>query len=100
MGRTIDIIETMRLIIWQRLVPSVDGRRVALREYLTFSEKLRDQLLDSDPEQITATTRRLVRDFGQPMRIEVEQKYKEGLISDRIYKVLSSRAKNEDYIPA
>lgn len=99
-GRTIDIIETMRLIIWQRLVPSVDGRRVALREYLAFSEALRDRLLDSDPEYITATTRKLVQEFGQPMRIEVEQKYKEGLISDRIYKVLTSRVGNEDYIPA
>src|SRR5579872_6230789 len=36
-GRTIDILETIRLAIWQKLVPTVDGKRVALREYLIFT---------------------------------------------------------------
>lgn len=94
-GRTIDIIETMRLIIWQRLVPSIDGKRVALREYLVFSESLRDELLDSDPEQITATTRRLLEQYGQPMQVDVEKKYQQGLISDRTYKVLSAQLKDK-----
>lgn len=91
LGRTIDIIETMRLIIWQRLVPSIDGKRVALREYLVFNEALRDRLLDSDPENITATTRKLVEEFGQPMHLEVERKYKQGLLSERMYNVLLRR---------
>ncbi len=91
-GRTIDIVETMRMVIWQRLVPAVDGKRIALREYLVFNEILRDQLLDSDPNQITATTRRLVEAHGQPMRVDVEQKYREGLIAERIYRVLMARA--------
>ncbi len=91
-GRTIDIIETMRLIIWQRLVPTVDGKRVALREYLVFTEALRDRLLDSDPEQITATTRALVKEFGQSMQVDVENKFKEGLLSERIYKLLVAQS--------
>lgn len=90
LGRTIDIIETLRLIIWQRLVPSTDGKRVALREFLVFNEKIRDFLLDSDPEQITLTTRRLVEEYGQPMRVDIEEKFKSGLISQRTYKILSS----------
>lgn len=92
-GRTIDIIETLRLIVWQRLVPSVDGKRVALREYLVFSEKLRDQLLDSDPEMITQTTRNLLLAHGQPMLTDVEEKYKAGIISDRWYQILTARLK-------
>lgn len=96
-GRTIDIIETMRLVIWQRLVPSVDGKRIALREYLVFNEELRDELLDSDPEKITATTREMVKKYGQPMRVDVEAKYKAGLISDRTYKVLSARLQEEHH---
>ena len=51
LGRTIDIIETMRLIIWQRLAPTIDGKRVALREYLVFDEKIRDTLLECDPNR-------------------------------------------------
>lgn len=91
-GRTIDIIETMRMVIWQRLAPSVDGKRVALREFLVFNEKIRDELLDSDPEQITATTRRLVEKYGQSMQVDVERKYQEGLLSERTYKILSAKS--------
>ncbi len=94
-GRTIDIIETMRLIIWQRLVPAVDGKRIALREYLVFSEEIRDKLLDTDPDHITAKTRELLQEYGQPMQVDVELKYKAGLISDRTYKILMARSRYE-----
>lgn len=95
LGRTIDIIETLRLIVWQRLVPSVDGKRVALREYLVFSEKIRDKLLDSDPEMITQTTRQLLLENGQPMLTDVEEKYKAGVISERWHQILTARLKHE-----
>lgn len=88
LGRTIDIIETARLIIWQKLVPASNGGRVALREYLVFNEDVRDQLLDSDPNQITATTRALVKSHGQPMVVDIEQKYQAGLIDERVYTIL------------
>jgi len=94
LGRTIDIVETLRLIVWQRLVPSNDGKRIPLREYLVFSENLRDRLLDSDPENITQTTRMLVKEYGQPMLTDVEAKYKEGLLSDRWYQILTARLKH------
>ncbi|MCX7121105.1 MAG: Dot/Icm type IV secretion system ATPase DotB [Gammaproteobacteria bacterium] len=95
LGRTIDIVETLRLIVWQRLVPSTDGKRIALREYLVFSEKLRDRLLDSDPENVTQTTRMLLREEGQPMLADVEAKYKAGLLTDRWYQLLTARLKHE-----
>jgi len=91
-GRTIDIIETMRMVIWQRLAPTIDGKRVALREFLVFNEAIRDKLLDSDPDQITATTRKLVEEHGQLMQVDVEHKYKEGLLSERTYKILSAKS--------
>ncbi len=94
LGRTIDIVETVRLIVWQRLVPSVDGKRIALREYLVFSEEIRDKLLDSDPENITQTTRQLLLEHGQPMLTDVEVKFKEGLLSDRWYQILTARLKH------
>ena len=93
LGRTIDIIETMRLIIWQRLVASVDGKRIALREYLVFDENVRDELLSVDPERVTAKTRELVRKYGNPMQLEVDKRYEEGLISERTHKVLSAGLK-------
>ncbi len=87
-GRTIDILETIRLVIWQKLVPTVEGKRVALREYLIFDEKLRDKLLEGNFENITADTRKMVKEFGQTMESDAEKKFKEGMISERIYKIL------------
>ncbi|MBS0350841.1 MAG: Dot/Icm type IV secretion system ATPase DotB [Proteobacteria bacterium] len=92
LGRTIDIIETARLVICQRLVPSIDGKRVAIREYLVFNEKVRDRLLDCDPEKVTAVTRELVESEGQPLQVDIQQKFKDGLICERLYRILSRQA--------
>jgi defect-in-organelle-trafficking protein DotB len=95
-GRTIDLIETMRLIISQRLAPTMDGKRVALREYLVFDEKVRDLLLDTDPNQITAMVRKLVREQGLTMAADAKQKFAEGIISERIYRVIAEQMKREE----
>lgn len=95
-GRAIDIIETIRLIIWQKLVPTVDGKRVALREYLVFDEKVRDILLDKDPETLTAETRKLLKERGQPMIVDAKKKLDEGYISEREYKILAQASRNTD----
>lgn len=87
-GRAIDILETIRLVIWQKLVPTIEGKRVALREYLVFNEDVRDELLSTDLDKITGTTRRLVREKGQPMAIDAKQKFEAGIISERNYKIL------------
>ena len=95
-GRTLDILETMRLIIWQRLVPTVDGGRVALREYLIFDEEIRDTLLDTPPDEVTAMTRRLLKKKGHPMILDAKVKYKEGIISKRTFELLQRDARNTD----
>lgn len=95
-SRIIDVIETMRLVIWQKLVPTVDGKRIALREYLIFDEFIRDILLDSNLENITATTRQLLKKYGQPMLTDAEQKYAEGIIAEREYRLIAKMSKNSD----
>ncbi len=95
LGRTIDILETIRLCIWQKLVPTVDGKRVALREYLIFDEEARDILLESDPNDITSVTRKLVKQRGQLMTLDAKIKFEEGIISERVYKLLLSGTKDQ-----
>lgn len=95
-GRSIDIIETLRLIIWQQLAPTVDGKRIALREYLVFDEDVRDQLLSVDPDQATAVTRRLVKERGQPMIVDAEKAFNEGKISERTFRILSAGHRSAD----
>ncbi|VVC75100.1 Twitching mobility protein [Aquicella siphonis] len=95
-GRTIDIIETVRLIISQRLVPTVEGKRVALREYLIFDEKIRDILLDTDVLNITNVVRKLVREHGRTMEADAQEKFQAGVISERQYRLIAEQAKREE----
>lgn len=95
-GRTIDIIETVRLVISQRLVPTIDGKRVALREYLIFDEKIRDILLETDILNITNVVRKLVKEFGRTMESDANEKLKAGFISERQYHLIAEQAKREE----
>jgi len=49
-GRAQDLIMLTRAIIWQALLPSRDGKRVPLREWLVFDEEVRTMLLASKIE--------------------------------------------------
>lgn len=93
LGRTIDILETIRLCIWQKLVPTVDGKRVALREYLIFDEEARDILLECDPNDVTNATRKLVRQRGQLMTADARLKFEQGIISERVFKLIMAGTK-------
>jgi len=95
-GRTIDIIETIRLVISQRLVPTVDGKRVALREYLVFNEEIRDILLETDSVNITAAVRKMVRERGRTLQVDAKEKFDAGLITERQYRVIAELSKRED----
>ena len=96
-GRTIDIIETIRLAIWQTLVPSLDGKRVALREYLVFDEKIRDALLDTPTEMVTAKTRELLRKYGQTMDQDAKAKFEAGIIAEREYQLLLKTSRSLEH---
>ncbi len=95
-GRAIDIIETVRVIISQRLVPTLDGKRVALREYLVFDEKIRDTLLEIDLTRITADVRRLVKEYGRTIEADAREKMEAGMIHERQYKIIAEQAMRED----
>lgn len=95
-GRTIDIIETVRLVISQRLVPTAEGKRVALREYLVFDESIRDILLETEITEITATVRKLVKEKGRTMERDAHEKFSAGVISERQYHLIAEQAKREE----
>lgn len=84
-GKTIDIIETMRLIIWQKLVPTVDGKRTPLREYLIFKNDIRDELLNYEPTEITSRTREMLENQGLTMYHDAKIKFDNGIISKEIF---------------
>ena len=95
-GRALDILETLRLVIWQKLVPTIDGKRVALREFLVFDEDIRDVLVDTEVELLAAQTRTLLKKFGQPMVVDAKRKFDSGIISERVYKLFEKQSKRLD----
>lgn len=84
-GRALDILETLRMVVWQQLAPSTDGKRVALREYLVFDDYIRDQLLGVDVEKIAGATRKLLKERGQPMAVDAKKKLDEGILEESYY---------------
>lgn len=49
-ARSFDLMTSLNLIIWQRLVKRADGQgRVALREYLVFDRAVRERFLSAPP---------------------------------------------------
>jgi len=95
-GRALDILETLRLMVWQKLAPSTDGKRVALREYLVFDQEVRDILIDTPVELLAARTRQLLRERGQPMVVDAKRKFDAGLLPEREYRIIETRTKLAD----
>ena len=83
-SKSIDIIETMRMVVWQRLVQTVDGKRMPLREYLVFDESIRSKLLSVPVNQISQATRKLVKAQDHTMYDDAKRAYKEGRIDKAI----------------
>ncbi|OGT38566.1 MAG: Dot/Icm secretion system ATPase DotB [Gammaproteobacteria bacterium RIFCSPHIGHO2_12_FULL_37_14] len=95
-GRTVDIIETVRLVISQRLIPTPEGKRVALREYLVFDEKIRDILLETDILNLTNVIRKLVREHGRTIQTDAQEKFKANMISERQYRLIMEQTQREE----
>ncbi|WP_058472712.1 hypothetical protein [Legionella quateirensis] len=49
-------------------------------------DKIRDILLDSDPNEITSTTCKMVIEYGELMVTDATEQFEPGIISDRVYK--------------
>ncbi len=95
-GKTIDIIETLRMIIWQKLVPSIDGKQIALREYLIFDDSIRDHLLKFEPTEVTKATREIVVEKNLTLLDDAKKYYEQGRLSDEVFEQLTRRYQDSD----
>ncbi len=87
--RAFAMMETLRMIVTQVLVPKVGGGRIGLREYMVFDENVREMLLDLGIEKWTYETQRLLMRYGQTMEQTATKAFKEGLIDRRSYLLLT-----------
>lgn len=80
------LIGSSRVLLYQELLPTVDGKRCAAREYLVMDDAIRDELYETHEDQITRTMIRLVREKGHPLFRDVEAHYQAGRITGDVYK--------------
>lgn len=88
--RAYALMEAMRLIVTQALVPKVGGGRQAVREWMRFDDVVREKLLDMDFQDWAAEIQRMVPNYGQTMAQSATKLFESGLIDRRSYLALTS----------
>jgi defect-in-organelle-trafficking protein DotB len=94
--RAFALMETLRMVVTQALVPRVGGGRVGLREFLVFDENVREILLDLPIEKWTSETQRLLVRYGQTMEQTATKAFKDGIIDRRSYLLLTKGFSGDD----
>jgi defect-in-organelle-trafficking protein DotB len=87
--RAYALMETMRMIVTQILVPKIGGGRQALREYLVFTDEIREKFLGMSFDDWPVELINAVRDHGQLMVTSARKAYDEGLIEQRQYNLVA-----------
>lgn len=81
-AKALDILSSLKMVIAQQLLKSTDGKRVAIREYLVFNEKIVDELIDAPLDQLTYTCRKVLLREGQTFLQDATDKFNQGLIDE------------------
>ena len=87
---TVAFAQSLRLIVNQRLVPSTDGKRTPLREFLVFDDKLRRRFLDTDPDKWPALAQDTVDagEHGQSFAVAIRRALAAGRITEDLAQML------------
>ena len=67
------LAQSMRLMVNQRLIPAINGGRIAIREFLVFDRDFRMTLLRTQPEDWPAVTADAVRQRGQSFEVAIDR---------------------------
>jgi len=93
--RAFALMETMRLIVTQTLVPKIGGGRQALKEYMPFTEEVREHMLSMSFDLWSAELIKMVPKYGKTMEQSAREAFEKGLIEERYYKLYSLGTKSE-----
>lgn len=75
-----DILQALKMVVAQRLIPSLDGKRVALREFILLNSD-EDKRILAEATSLTSAVTDLLWRSGQPMAKSAREAYEAGLIS-------------------
>ncbi len=87
--RAYALMETLRLVCTQALVPKIGGGRLGVREWMLFDDRVREKLLDMDYNQWSPEVQRMIDQYGQTMEKSATKAFEAGLIERRPYLMLT-----------
>lgn len=88
--RAVALMETLRLIVTQALVPRIGGGRCGVREWMQFPDDVREKLMDMHFTKWPNEIQRMINQYGRSMQKSAEIAFEAGLIDRRAYLLLSS----------
>lgn len=94
--RAMDIIESTQIILTQRLLRTLDGKRKAVREYLVFDDQIRNKLLSTPVDNLSYVARKLTKEYGQTMADDARKLFDEGLIAKSELEMVVAREVTKD----
>jgi defect-in-organelle-trafficking protein DotB len=93
-GMAVDIMESMRMVVTQTLLPKVGGGKVGCREYMIFDEHVRNTMLDQEIDNWPQVARSLLRNrecVGRSMADAALALLDQGLITEETYRFQTKR---------
>ena len=88
--RAIALMESLRMIVTQSLVPRVSGGRIGVREWMIFPDEVREKLMEMHFTKWPAEIQRMIPQYGQTMQRSAELIFEDGIIDRLHYLYLAS----------
>ena len=85
-SRMFDLLETVKVLIWQALVPTPDGKRTPIREYLVITPEVRDELVGTSIDKIVSVMRNAIKKYGKSAYRDAKEKLAAGIIDEQAFK--------------
>jgi defect-in-organelle-trafficking protein DotB len=80
----LDVLQPMKMIVAQRLIPTASGGRTAIRELMIFDQQDKEKMLGSG--NIALEAFKLVDSRGRPMIVDAQEKFRQGIITEETFK--------------
>jgi defect-in-organelle-trafficking protein DotB len=95
-AKSVDIMEALRMIVTQLLVPRVGGGKVAVREFMVFGSNVRDAFLREPVDNWPRLARRMLaeeRALGRTMAQAALELLAKGEIDERTYEKVAAKSR-------
>ncbi|MEG3764897.1 ATPase, T2SS/T4P/T4SS family [Alteromonas sp. 14N.309.X.WAT.G.H12] len=79
-------LNTANMIVSQKLINTIDKKRVAAYECLVFTQEVREKLKSVSIDEITETVAQIMKSNGNTMVDKARKYYEQGIISEKTFR--------------